>query len=59
MGSMNNARDPLKKQKNAFFFLHETHNAHSQKKKKNGQNADTAFINCIQMGNYCILAVVA
>ena len=34
MGSMNNARDPLKKQKNAFSFPHETHSAHSQKKKK-------------------------
>ena len=34
MGPVNNARDPLKKQKNTFFFLHGTHSAHSQKKKK-------------------------
>ena len=55
---MNNARDPLKKQKNTFFFLHGTHSAHSpKKKKKEGQNADTAFISCIQTGNYCIPAV--
>ena len=34
VGPMNSARDPLKKQKNAFLFLHRTHSARSQKKKK-------------------------
>ena len=47
MGPVNSARDPLKKQKNALLFLHGTHSARSQKKRKH-QNANVAFIISIQ-----------
>ena len=54
MDPVNSAWDPLKKQKSSSLPAQDPQCTFSKKKKKRkkkeGQNADAAFINCIQTG---------